>query len=52
MFHQLLTRVAKFPPEKAASSLRDKLKQDPDEKLFSSSSDKVGERQGMVSNSF
>ena len=44
--------MAKFPPEKPASSLRDELEHDPDGKLFSSSFDKVGERQAMVLNSF
>ena len=39
--------MAKFSPEKAASFLRDELKQDPEEKLFSSSTDKVGEREAM-----
>ena len=44
--------MAKFPPEKPASSLRDELEHDPDGKLFSSSFDKVGERQAMVLNRF
>ena len=44
--------MAKFSPEKAASFLYDELKQDPDWKLFSSSIDKVGEREAMDLNCF
>ena len=44
--------VAKLLPEKAASSLCDELEHDPDGILFSSSFDKVGERQAMVLNRF
>ena len=44
--------MAKFLPEEAASSFPDELEHDPDGKLFSSSFNKVGERQAMVLNSF
>ena len=51
-FHELKRIVAKFLPEKAASFLCDQLEHDPDGILFSSSFDKVGERQAMVLNRF
>ena len=51
-FHELKRIVAKFLPEKAASFLCNQLEHDPDGILFSSSFDKVGERQAMVLNRF